>query len=166
MGGKVALKIGQIGADTEFLVSQYAEPVRQLDLRLARHHQLRPAERRPGLPRWQPPASASRLAPDGHWTLLTAVFDDNPAGARTAADDPQKLDRYGTNFRVTDAPLLISEAAYSYGDKDGTLLPGIAKLGGWEDFGSFAASIPTGSRPDARLQDRPPARERRRLRHG
>ncbi len=144
MGGKVALKIGQIGADTEFLVSQYANlfvnstfgwpDITSYDL----------PSGGPAYP-LAAPGIRLKLAPDGHWTLLTAVFDDNPAGARTAADDPQKLDRYGTNFRVTDAPLLISEAAYSYGDKDGTLLPGIAKLGGWEDFGSFAASIPTGA---------------------
>ncbi|MGI3903662.1 MAG: carbohydrate porin [Janthinobacterium lividum] len=144
LDGKVALKIGQIGADTEFLVSQYAgvfvnatfgwPDITAYDL----------PSGGPAYP-LAAPGLRLRLAPDAHWTLLAAVFDGDPSGAsRFGSDaDPQRLDRHGTNFRVTDRPLTIAEAAYAYGDKDGPLLPGIAKLGGWEHLGRFAASIPT-----------------------
>lgn len=144
LDGKVALKIGQIGADTEFLVSQYAgvfvnatfgwPDITAYDL----------PSGGPAYP-LAAPGLRVKLAPDAHWTLLAAIFDGDPSGAaRLGGDaDPQILDRHGTNFRVTDRPLTMAEAAYTYGDKDGTLLPGIVKLGGWEHFGSFAASIPT-----------------------
>ena len=144
LDGKVALKIGQIGADTEFLVSQYANlfvnstfgwpDITSYDL----------PSGGPAYP-LAAPGIRLRLAPDGHWTLLAAVFDGDPAGAARfgTGADPQQLDRNGANFRVTDPPLFLSEAAYSYGDKDGKLLPGTVKFGGWEDAGSFAATIPT-----------------------
>ena len=144
LDGKVALKVGQIGADTEFLVSQYAgvfvnatfgwPDITAYDL----------PSGGPAYP-LAAPGLRLRLAPDAHWTLLAALFDGDPSGASRfgGAADPQVLDRHGTNFRVTDPPLTMVEAAYTYGDKDGQLLPGTVKLGGWEHFGSFAASIPT-----------------------
>ena len=142
LDGKVALKLGQIGADTEFIVSQYANLFVNSTFGWPNITSYDLPSGGPAYP-LAAPGARLKLAPDNHWTLLTAVFDDNPAGARDAGADPQKLDRYGTDFRVTDAPLFVSEAAYSYGDKDGGLLPGIAKFGVWEDFGSFAATIPT-----------------------
>ena len=146
LDGKVALKLGQIGADTEFLVSQYANLFVNSTFGWPNITSYDLPSGGPAYP-LAAPGLRLKLAPDNHWTLLAAVFDGDPAGAARfgAGADPQKLDRTGTNVRVTDPPLFISEAAYSYGDKEGKLLPGIVKFGVWENFGSFAAAIPTSS---------------------
>ena len=86
-----------------------------------------------------------RLQPTGPWSLLAGVFDDNPGGLGPTSDkDPQRLDSYGTNFRVNDSPLFIAEIQFSrpalgdleYAGKE--VLPGTYKLGGWYDAGQFA----------------------------
>jgi porin len=69
-------------------------------------------------------------------TLLGAVFDGDAAGP--GADDPQRRDRYGLNFRVNDPPLVIGEAQYAYSQKKGEPgLPGTVRLGGWYHAGRF-----------------------------
>jgi porin len=144
LDGKAALKLGQIGADTEFLVSQYATLFINSTYGWPNITSYDLPSGGPDYP-LATPGVRLKLAPDQHWSLLAAMFDGDPAGAARfgAAADPQRLDRSGTNFRVTDPPLAIAEAVYNYGEKDGVVLPGIAKLGGWQHFGSFAAAIPT-----------------------
>ncbi|RYC32806.1 carbohydrate porin [Lichenibacterium minor] len=146
MGGKVALKLGQIGADTEFLASQYAALFVNSTFGWPNITGYDLPSGGPAYP-VATPGIRLKLAPNDRLTVLAGVFDGDPAGAAKvgATAEPGKLDRYGTNFRVTDPPFVIAEAAYTYGGRDGTLLPGIAKLGGWENFGSFAATIPTGA---------------------
>lgn len=142
LDGKVALRLGQLGADSEFIISQYATLFVNSTFGWPNFTAYDLPSGGPAYP-LATPGIRLKVAPDAHWTFLAAVFDGNPAGAQNATVDPQKLDRYGTNFRVTDPPLFITEAAYTYGDKDGKLLPGTAKFGVWENFGSFASSIPT-----------------------
>ena len=144
LDGKVALKVGQIGADTEFLVSQYANLFINATFGWPN---LTTYDLPSGGPAYPLAATGLRLklAPDPHWTVLAAVFDGDPAGAARlgAATDPQILDRHGTSFRLTDRPFTIAESAYAYGDRQGAVLPGLVKLGGWQHFGDFAATIPT-----------------------
>jgi porin len=40
-------------------------------------------------------------------SVLGAVFDGDAAGPGT--DDPQQRNRYGTNFRINDPPLLLGQ---------------------------------------------------------
>ena len=129
LDGKVAVKLGLVGADTEFLVSQYAGLFVNATYGWSNITSYDLPSGGPAYP-LAAPGARLKLAPDAHWTLLAAVFDGDPSGAARfgAAANPQKFDPYGTNFRLTDRPLTISEAAYTYGDKDGALLPGIAKL--------------------------------------
>jgi len=144
LDGRAALKLGQIGADTEFLVSQYATLFINSTYGWPNITAYDLPSGGPAYP-LAAPGARLKLAPDQHWSLLTAVFDGDPAGASrfNAGVDPQRLDRYGTNFRVTDPPLAIAETVYNYGGKDSAVLPGTAKLGGWQHFGRFAATIPT-----------------------
>ena len=144
LDGKAALRLGQLGADTEFLVSQYATLFINATYGWPNITSYDLPSGGPAYP-LAAPGARLKIAPDAHWSLISAVFDGDPSGASRfgAAADPQVFDPTGTNFRVTDAPFSITEAAYAYGDKDGGLLPGILKLGGWEHFGSFAGTIPT-----------------------
>ena len=146
LGGKVALKLGQIGADTEFLVSQYAGLFINATFGWPNVTSYDLPSGGPAYP-LAAPGLRLKLAPDPHWTLLAAVFDGDPSGAARfgTTADPQLLDRNGTAFRLTDRPLTVAEVAYAYSDKAAGLLPGIVKLGGWRHFGDFAATIPTAS---------------------
>jgi porin len=82
----------------------------------------------------------------GPWTFLAGVFDDNPSGIPPGSHaDPQQLDASGTNFRLSDGPLVIAEVQYSrpaLGELEyvgqGGILPATYKLGAWYDFGRFA----------------------------
>ena len=146
LDGKVGIKAGQIGADTEFFVSQYATLFVNSTFGWPNITSYDLPSGGPAYP-LATPGLRLRLSPTATWTLLAGVFDGDPAGAaRLGSDaDPQVLDPNGTNFRVTDPPLAIAEAALTYGDKDGRLLPGILKFGGWEHFGRFADDVPTAS---------------------
>jgi porin len=83
------------------------------------------------------PGVRVKFEPAKNITFLAAVFDGDPAGP--GLDDPQHRDLYGTNFRVSDPPLLIQEGQYKYNqDKKDTGLPGTIKLGAWEHTGTFS----------------------------
>ncbi len=137
-GGKAALRLGQFGADTEFFVSQYAGIFVNSTFGFPNITAYDLPSGGPAYP-LAVPGARLKLTPDQHWSLLGAVFDGDPAGpaAAGANPDPQRRDPHGTNFRVTDAPLVFLEAQYAYGDKEGPVLLGIAKLGGWRHFGRF-----------------------------
>jgi len=140
--GRVALRAGQLAADTEFLVSQYATLFVNSTYGW-------PAITAANLPSGGPayplatPGARLRVAPSDNLTLLAAVFNGDPAGATPGpldpVVDPQRRNRSGTDFRLSDPPLVISEAALTYGLGAGeAALPGSLKLGGWHHFGRFS----------------------------
>jgi len=130
----VSLKFGQLAADSEFFNTKYTvltnasmgwPAITSLDLLS-------------GGP--SPPLSAmgARVLVNFNesWSALAGIFDGNQAGYGT--DDPQQRDRYGLNFRVTDAPLLLGQLQYAWHNKKGD--PGLAgsiKLDGWQNFGRY-----------------------------
>jgi porin len=143
------VKIGQQSLDQEFIVSQYSTmfvnsvmgwPV------------LPSADLIAGGPAYPLSTLGLRLQakPTDGLKMLAGVFDDNPAGSGATPNgtaDPQKLSASGTNFRLTDSPLLIAELQYLLNPPppDGADkanqpagLPGTYKLGGWYDAGKFA----------------------------
>ncbi len=135
LDGKVAVRGGQLGADTEFLTSSYAG----LFINGTFGWPTITAGDLPGGGPAYPLATPGvRLGfyPTEKITVLLGVFNGNPANPR--ALDPQVNNRYGLNFRVSDPALVISEAQFKYGDeKDPAKLSGVAKLGVWTHFGRF-----------------------------
>jgi porin len=135
-GTKLALRAGQLAADTEFMTAKYTDVFTNASLGW-------PAALSLNLPSGGPsPPLATmgvRLRADvtDNLTLIGAVFDGNAAGpGRT---DPQLRDRYGVNFRVNDPPLLLGEAQFLWNAKKGDPgLDGKLKLGAWRHFGTFA----------------------------
>ena len=133
--GKLAVRAGQLGADTEFLSSNYASlfinstfgwPI------------ITAADLPSGGPAYPLATPGVRLGlyPTERLSLLLGVFNGDPAGASNP--DPQVANRYGLNFRVRDPAFVISELQYKYGDdKSPTGLSGTAKLGVWTHFGRF-----------------------------
>lgn len=134
-GDKMALRAGQLAADSEFATSKYTDVFTNASLGWPGIFALNLPSGGPS-----PPLATmgARFRADvtDNLTLVGAVFDGNAAGPGT--NDPQLRDRYGVNFRVNDPPLLLSEAQFQWNSKKGDPgLDGKLKLGGWRHLGSF-----------------------------
>jgi porin len=135
-GDKIALRAGQLAADTEFMTAKYSDVFTNASLGWPAGLSLNIPSGGPS-----PPLATmgARFRADvtDNLTLVGAVFDGNAAGPGT--NDPQLRDRYGINFRVNDPPLFLYEAQFQWNTKKGDPgLDGKLKLGGWRHFGSFS----------------------------
>ncbi len=135
-GTKLAVRAGQLAADTEFMTAKYTDVFTNASLGWPVGLSLNMPSGGPS-----PPLATmgTRLRADvsDNLTLIGAVFDGNAAGP--GQNDPQLRDRYGVNFRVNDPPLVLGEAQFQWNAKKGD--PGLAgkfKVGGWRHFGDFA----------------------------
>ena len=135
LDGKLAIRGGQLGADTEFLTSSYAG----LFINGTFGWPTITAGDLPGGGPAYPlatPGVRFGIYPTDKISVLLGVFNGDPANPRAA--DPQINNRHGLNFRVSDPALAIAEAQFKYGDeKDPKGLSGVAKLGAWTHFGRF-----------------------------
>jgi porin len=134
-GTKVALRAGQLAADSEFMTAKYTDVFTNASLGWPAGFSLNMPSGGPS-----PPLATmgTRLRVDvtDNLTLLGGVFDGDAAGP--GPDDPQLRDRYGTNFRVNDPPLVLAEAQFLWNGKKGDPgLDGKFKIGGWRHFGTF-----------------------------
>lgn len=139
---KIAVRVGELGADTEFFVSQTST----LFVNSTYGWPAVPANDLPsGGPAYPLSALGTRLkvTPFDNFTVLAAIFDGDPAGPyRPGVNDPlpQVRNNNGTNFRLQDPPLVMTEAAYAYNQEKGSAsLPGTVKVGYYHHFGQFAA---------------------------
>ena len=135
-GTKLALRAGQLAADTEFMTAKYTDVFTNASLGWPVGHSANMPSGGPS-----PPLAAlgARLRADlsDNFTLIGAVFDGDAAGP--GPEDPQLRNRYGLNFRVNDPPLLLGEAQFLWNAKKGDPgLDGKFKLGGWRHFGNFS----------------------------
>lgn len=134
--GMVSIRAGQIAADDEFFISEYAANFINGTFGW-------PAIMASDLPSGGPayplatPGLRLNVAPTNEITLSAAVLNGDPAGAGTG--DPQQRDASGTSFRLNDGALAITEASYAINqDKDAAGQPATVKLGAWYHTGSFA----------------------------
>jgi porin len=135
-GDKIALRAGQLAADSEFMTSKYTDVFTNASLGWPAGLSLNLPSGGPSPPLATMGARFRADATD-NLTLVGAVFDGNAAGPGT--NDPQLRDRYGVNFRINDPPLFLYEAQFQWNSKKGDPgLDGKLKLGGWRHFGSFA----------------------------
>jgi porin len=134
-GTKLALRAGQLAADTEFMTAKYTDVFTNASLGWPAGFSLNMPSGGPS-----PPLAAmgTRLRADvsDNLTLIGAVFDGDAAGP--GPDDPQLRNRYGVNFRINDPPLVLGEAQFLWNAKKGDPgLDGKFKVGGWRHFGTF-----------------------------
>ncbi|XYD09106.1 carbohydrate porin [Methylobacterium sp. NMS12] len=137
--GMWALKFGQIGIGTEFLVSQTATLFMNTTFDWP---EIATADLPSGGPAYPFAAPAVRLkyAPNRNLSFLVGVFDGDPAGPARPGEDPepQRRNRTNTNFRTSDPALLIAQGSYAYNlDEGATAEPGVITLGYWHHFGRF-----------------------------
>jgi len=132
----VAVRIGQLAADDEFITSQYAGLFINSTFGW-------PGITATDLPSGGPayplstPGVRVKVQPTDQLSVMAAVFNGDPAGP--GPGNPQSRDPSGTAFRVNDDAFAIAEAAYALNqEKDATGLPGTYNLGGWYHSGRFA----------------------------
>lgn len=134
--GVAAIRIGQQGADDEFIISKGANLFVNSTFGNPGLPSLDQPSGGPDYP-FATPAVRLKLAPTDALTLLVAAFNGDPAGP--GAGDPQLRDPSGTAFRTSDGVLGFFEAQYAINQsKDASGLPGTYKLGAWVHSGRFA----------------------------
>jgi porin len=128
---KVTVKIGQLAADAEFVISEgggyflngtWGWP------------SITAADLPSGGPAYPLATPGVRVAinPNEKLGLMIGVYNGDPAPA-CANEDPQRCNDHGLDFELDDPPLLMVEGKYSYGKQ----LPGTVKVGGWHHWGEF-----------------------------
>ena len=121
-GDRLAVKVGQLAADEEFIKSDYGEAFLDATFGWAGP----PSENLPfGGPAYPLAALGAQATVEAseNLTLVAAIY--NGAAANPDAEDPEKANRHGLNFRLKDPPLVIAEARYRYNQgEDAAWLPG------------------------------------------
>jgi porin len=131
---KVAVRAGQLAADTEFVTSKYAGLFINGTFGWPGITASNLPSGGPAYPLATPGVRLKLGADSDPLNLLVALYDGDPAGP--GDDDPQRRNRHGLNFRTHDRPLLIEEAQYRY-MLGGSGLAGTLKIGAWQHFGRF-----------------------------
>ena len=134
-GTKLALRAGQLAADSEFMTAKYTDVFTNASLGWPAGFSLNMTSGGPS-----PPLAAmgARVRGDisDNLTLIGGIFNGDTAGP--GSDDPQLRNRYGVNFRINDPPLVLGEAQFLWNGKKGDPgLDGKLKLGFWRHFGNF-----------------------------
>lgn len=134
-GTKLALRAGQLAADSEFMTAKYTDVFTNASLGWPAGFSLNMPSGGPS-----PPLAAmgARLRGEvgDNLTLVGGIFNGDAAGP--GPEDPQLRNRHGVNFRVNDPPLVLGEAQFLWNSKKGDPgLDGKLKLGVWRHFGTF-----------------------------
>ena len=133
-GDWLSLRVGQEGANDEFMISQYASLFENPSFGFPALTSLDLPSGGPNYPLATPFARV-RVQANDQLTLLAGVYNGDPAPP--GPGDPQLRDAGGTAFRLNDHTLWVGEAEYSVGQGKGEL-PGIYKLGAWYSTSRFA----------------------------
>jgi porin len=134
---RVSVRLGQIAADDEFLVSPTASNLINSTFGYAA---ILAADQLQGGPVYPlaTPGIRLQLKPTEEIAILSAVFSGAPAGSNCTGL-PQHCDQYGTTFSTSGGALFMEELQYGINQgKDAKGLPGVYKLGGWYATTSFA----------------------------
>ena len=132
----LSIRVGQLAADQEFMISQYAGLFVNHTFGWSTHPSTDLPSSGPSYP-LATPGVRVRLAASEEITLLAAAFNGDPAGPGRGV--PQSRDASGTAFRLRDGVFAIAELQYARNQSEGAEgLPGTFKLGGWAHSGAFS----------------------------
>ncbi|MGE5268135.1 MAG: carbohydrate porin [Thiohalocapsa sp.] len=133
---KVSLRLGQIAADGEFILSSTAGGLINGTFGWPAMAAADTTAGGPAYPLAQPGVRL-QVKPTAGLTLRGAVFSGNPGG-QGCLGDPQLCNRSGTTFSLSGGTLWIGELEYDVNSgKTAKGLPGSYKLGAWRETGSF-----------------------------
>lgn len=134
--GKLAVRVGQLAADSEFIISKYGALFVSGTFGW-------PAVTASDLPSGGPayplatPGVRVKIGDDSDaFNILAGVYNGDPAGP--GYNNPQRRDAYGVNFTLEGPPVALEEVQYRFNQgKDAPGLPGTLKLGSFQHFGNF-----------------------------
>jgi len=128
---KLKVRLGSIAADSEFFISDTAANFINGTFGWPG---ITAADQAAGGPGYPLASLGARVAyaPNDNLTILAAIFNGSPADP--FAEDPQKDNAHGVEFRLEDDPLIMIEGQFKYD----VGLPGTLKLGGWRQFNHYA----------------------------
>ena len=141
--GKVSLRFGQLGADTEFFISTGAANF--LNSTYGWPAILGNNTPAPNYP-YAALGARLEISPTPEWTFRAGVFSADPAPDRIGDPNPNRapgsrFDNSGTSFYASGSTGIfnIDELVYNLNQGDKAKgLPGTYKIGGWFDTGTFA----------------------------
>jgi porin len=131
--GTISVKIGQLAADDDFIVSSNAALFVNSTFGWPGKEAVDLPSGGPVYPLSTPGAEMVVGPKDQGPSFWVAVFNGDPAGPGPGT--PQSRDAGGTPFRLNDGAFAIAEFAYRL---DGSDRPDGLKLGGWYHSGRFA----------------------------
>ena len=135
--GPLSVRIGQLAADDEFLISPTAGGLVNGTFGWAGIVAGNITNGGPAYP-LATPGVRIQARPTDNVAILGAVFSGDPAGSN-CNDIAQACDRYGTRFSFSGGSLWMGELQYSINQgKQAAGLPGVYKLGGWYATTDFA----------------------------
>jgi porin len=136
-GKSASVRIGQLAADDEFLVSNTAGGLINGTFGWATIMSANVPSGGPAYP-LATPGVRLQVNPTEDFSILAAVFSGDPAGAN-CNNFPQVCNRYGTAFSFSGGAFWIGEAQYQVNqEKDAKGLAAAYKLGAWYHTGNFA----------------------------
>ena len=130
---RLTVRIGQLTADTEFLLSSGGSHFLDSTWGWATLPSLNLPGSGPSYPLSSPGVRVA-LKPNDKWSLILGVYNSDPAGAHCTGN-PQVCDNDGLDFRLDSPPVLMGEGSYKYNQD--RQLPGTVKVGGWNQFGTL-----------------------------
>jgi porin len=134
---RLSLRVGQLAADDEFLISPTAGALLNGTFGWAAIAAANLPSGGPAYP-LAAPGARLRVAPAGGDgpALLVAAFAGDPAGK--GIGDPQERNENGTTFSTDGGAFFVAEAQYPINrGKAAAGLPGVYKIGGWYHTGGF-----------------------------
>jgi len=139
LGDTTSVRIGQLGADEEFLVSQYAATFVGATFGWPGSAAADLKSGGPAFPLATPGIRVKSQFDESH-SVMVGLFNGDPAGAAATAQsnpNPQIRDHTGTAFSTDQNALVISEFAYGTVSDKG-VAPTLYKIGGWYHSGQFS----------------------------
>ncbi|MFC0409557.1 DUF6525 family protein [Roseomonas elaeocarpi] len=137
--GVGSVRFGQLTADSEFFTAQSAGGLINGTFGWPLATSTALPSGGPGYPFATPGVRLAIGDPDDGTGLRAAIFAGDPAG-RPGESDPQRHNRFGTNFSLQGGSFTIAEAVTGgTAPKEGALRPWVLKAGGWFHNGGFSS---------------------------
>lgn len=131
----INVRLGELGSDQEFMYPQWAVLFLNNTFGWASIVNANLPSGGPSFPLSSVGARV-KLNPNEHFSFLASILDGNPAGPQGlfGNPDPQVRNPNGLLFRMTDPPLLLTEAQIKNKIAN---LDSVIKLGYWRHYGHF-----------------------------
>lgn len=133
-----SLRIGQIAADTEFFTASAAGNLTNGTFGWPMGISYALPSGGPGYPFAAPGIRLALWDPEKGSGFRAAIMTGDPGGKYGAGTDPQRHNRYGTNFSFAGGTFYIAEGVVgAAAPEDSKQRPWVAKLGAWYHNGGF-----------------------------